>query len=558
MDRLFGAHNMRGFVNVSIRQVSGFFVRAIPLLLGIYLGFTVLTGLFVAPLYDYACKASVQVKSLVLVLPLSLCLIAVLSSEKIQVRLSPFIEERRPLISLAMAFAVVLIQFYLEHACGFTNGWDVEALTARARGIEDLSVYSWYFSRYPNQLFLFGLFCKMTSAARLFDLDPYRVLSICSFLSVDISILLVTSVCGRVFGSFAAVKFQAISSVFIGLSPWVFVPYSDTFGMLFTSLIIWSYVTIGNRYISIFAVTVFAVAGYKVKPTVIFVVLAILAYQCLWLCSNRADSRACFSRKKTKSVVLATSLSSAWRVMLAIGCAGLLALGVVDYVTGEYVPIDDRASADITHYLAMGINPEARGVYSDEENALFSSIQDPAERRQAQLRLWREHLSKLGPSGLIRLLFGKNLTTYADGAFAWKQEGSFFKSVYGNSDFARSIYGINVGESEAQNVSDRSAVFCLVSQAIWVAVLILDSRNCIIWFREGRCQKDGPLGFVVISGFSLLMLSAFLLVFECRARYLFLYSLFYIAIAVSRSTPSLARKKSNCVSIERLCRRCEI
>lgn len=517
-------------------------------MVGIYLGLTVLTVLFVAPFYDYACKASLQVNSLIVVLPFSLCLVAILRSEKIQLRLGSFVDDYGLLISLALAAVIVVVQLYLEQACGFTNGWDVEVLTARARGIEDLSVYSWYLSRYPNQLFLFGFFCKVASLARLFGFDPYRALVFCSFLSVDISILLVTSVCGRIFGSFAAVKFQFVSSIFIGLSPWVFVPYSDTFGMLFTSLIIWSYINLSNRWVSAFAVSLFAVVGYKVKPTVIFVVLAILVFQCLRSCSKRADSHVTFARRGTKTLASATNPSSAWRLILVIGCAGLLASGVVDYVTGDYVSIDDRDSIGMTHYLAMGINPEAKGVYSDEENALSSSIKDPAERKQAQLRLWHEHLSELGPSGLAHLLFGKNLTNYADGSFAWKQEGTFFTSVYGSSAFVQSIFGINGGEHSTLSTPDRSAAFCLISQAIWVAVLVLDVRNCFIWFKRARSQKDGPSELVAIVGFSLLMLSGFLLVFECRARYLFLYSLFYIVIAASCDNPSSARKKSNCIA----------
>lgn len=70
-------------------------------------------------------------------------------------------------------------------------------------------------------------------------------------------------------------------------------------------------------------------------------------------------------------------------------------------------------------------------------------------------------------------------------------------------------------------------------QSIWLAILMLGALNSFEWAKAARGCDGHCVRFVSAMALSLLMLSGFLLVFECRARYLFLYSLFFVAIAVS-------------------------
>ena len=518
-------------------HLLGAAMRMTLLVFGVYLAFTLFSVLGIAPFIDYACKASTQVKSVMVVLPMCLLIIGLVFFLGRKGKAVDTVNGNAHLLRGALFVSLLLAQLYLQWACGFTNGWDVEVLTARARGVVDLSTYAGYLSQNPNQLFLFGLFTKIAAFAKVISVDPYTLLSVVSLASVDVSILLVSEACVKQFGELPAIKFQLISSLLVGLSPWVMVPYSDTFGLLFVSLILWCWVCIPKLIPSAFFISFFTLLGYRVKPTVIFVTLSIAFFGCLSaIMRSRRDANSAFSSSFTKVSFLLCGI--------AVVC-GLLLAGVTSrYVAGSYVDINPNASYGMTHFLAMGINPDARGVYSAEENVLSSGIADPRERKAAQIQLWREHLEDLGPTGLAKLLFQKNLTTYADGTFAWKVEGTFFTSVTGKSTIARSIYGITMDQEEQQSPEfvrgERS--FRLIEQAIWLAVLVLACINCFRAIKHYQSCENSSMPFVAVMALSLLMLSAFLLIFECRARYLFLYSLFYVALAVAE--PCRSRNKS--------------
>ena len=509
-------------------HLLGAAMRMTLLVFGAYLAFTLFSVLGIAPFFDYACKATTQVKSVMVVLPMCLLIIGFVFFLGRKDKAVDTVNGNAHLLRGVLFVSLLLAQLYLQWACGFTNGWDVEVLTARARGVVDLSTYAGYLSQYPNQLFLFGLFTKIAAFAKVISVDPYTLLSVVSLASVDVSILLVSEVCAKQFGELPAIKFQLISSLLVGLSPWVMVPYSDTFGLLFVSLILWCWVCIPKLIPSAFFISFFTLLGYRVKPTAIFVTLSISFFGCLSaIMRSRQDANSAFSSSFTKVSSLLCGI--------AVVC-GLLLAGVTShYVAGSYVDINPNASYGMTHFLAMGINPDARGVYSVEENVLSSGIADPRERKAAQIQLWREHLENLGPTGLAKLLFQKNLTTYADGTFAWKVEGTFFTSVTGKSTIVRSIYGITMDQEEQQSPEfvrgERG--FRLIEQAIWLAVLVLACMNCFRAIKHNQSCEQSSMRFVAVMALSLLMLSAFLLIFECRARYLFLYSLFYVALAVA-------------------------
>lgn len=62
--------------------------------------------------------------------------------------------------------------------------------------------------------------------------------------------------------------------LFIGLSPWMRIPYSDSIGLIFPVLILWMYQKMDNekkKYLKYIMIAVVSFLGYKIKPTVIIV-----------------------------------------------------------------------------------------------------------------------------------------------------------------------------------------------------------------------------------------------------------------------------------------------
>lgn len=473
---------------------------------------------------------------------------------------------RFALLSLGMGLLLFVGQLYLEGSSGFTTGWDAGALTSvgdRAPG--DASWLGSYFSVYPNQLFLYGLFHKLTTLASLIGagVTSYCFLVRCGCLCVTVSIVLASFVCRRLFGDAKALIFQALASLFLGMSGWVLVPYSDAYGMLFTCAALWFYVIPRHRFVRLSGVTAASLLGYMVKPTAIFLLFAIMCLDwvpcvvrtacdgfsaaCARFCVDEKDrvttsAKAVFAEAASESPCAAgaanvpprTFLSRALVAVAPVLLGAVLAVGLGQYVEGNYFELNPNASRGMTHFLAMGLNPETKGCYSSADNEFSSSYADPDERRSAQIGLWKERLVSLGPIGVAKIWFEKNLTNYADGTFSWRDEGSFITGITGDSDAAKSWLGIIEGSTSVDGTALAYGWFC---QIIWLMVLLGCAASALRRARGGAgafANGDAPSAsrVCVVMALALIFLSGFLLVFECRARYLYLFSPYYVVFAI--------------------------
>ena len=97
-------------------------------------------------------------------------------------------------------------------------------------------------------------------------------------------------------------------------------------------------------------------------------------------------------------------------------------------VTRKKLPAEK--SMTITHYLMMGLNSETEGVYSSDDVNYSINIGDKKARQEANIKIIRERLEKMGFNGFAKLVIKKNLSNYNDGTFTWAREGGFYKTVY--------------------------------------------------------------------------------------------------------------------------------
>lgn len=504
--------------------------------LGAYIALTLACVVIVAPFVDYACRHGRVVRYgwLLFLAAFAVCgLLAVVYSRLRRMELGA---RRFAALSLGMGLVLFAAQLYLEKSAGFSTGWDVLELTRVGdRAPSDGILLRSYFSVYPNQLFLFGLFHKIASAASLLgaEVSTYRLLTWCGCLCVTTSIVLTSFVCRRLFGEVRALFFQVFASLFLGMSGWVLVPYSDAYGMLFTCAALWFYVVPRRRASRLSGVVAASLMGYMVKPTVIFVLLAValLDWAPRAVRTVRDDLGA--ARGRTRATSLRAALAKAIGVVVPVLLGAVLAFGLGRYVKGDYVDLDPNASRSMAHFLAMGINPETKGVFSREDNDFSTSIYDPDERQAAQIALWEERLSELGPLGVAKMWFEKNLTNYADGTFAWGNEGNFVMEVTGDSDAVKDWLGIVEGSLD---VPDDAFAYGCCCQVLWFVVLLGCAASA---FRRGSGPAVDASDFrpstnlvCAVMALALIFLSGFLLIFECRARYLFLYSPYFVLLPI--------------------------
>lgn len=508
---------------------------------GLYIAVTIACVVLVAPFIDYPCNRLdiVSYGVPLFLLSLLVCVLAVVAFSRLRDRAN------RPNCFLFTVFGMAILllasQLYIERSAGFIAGWDVNVLTAVGdRMPADTEFITHYFSVYPNQLFLYGLFRKLASLVSVFGLSSYRALVYGGCLCVTTSIVLVTFVCRRLFGEARALFFQFFASLFIGINAWVLVPYSDTYGMLFTCVALWFYVIPRRRPVRLFGVTLASLLGYMVKPTAVFLLFAAVFLGCLPNAirvlskgvRSESDSGGLSVRRGPVSGLSRGIPAAVLAFVAPVFIGAVLAMGIGHLVEDHCLSIDESMSRGVTHFLAMGINPEQKGVYSEEENQLSDSIADPDERRAAQLALWVEHLSELGPNGLVKIWFQKNLANYADGTFAWWQEGGFIQEVTGDSPAVTTLFGVTTEYEDG--ITTAYGWYC---QILWLAVLVGCSASVLRRARDlglNRISNEecSTSRICAVIALALIFLSGFLLIFECRARYLFLYSPYYVLLAI--------------------------
>lgn len=426
---------------------------------------------------------------------------------------------------------LIVLQLFIIAGARFIAGWDVWFIT----NIGDTTQME-YFSRYPNQLFLYGAFTGIAHFLQAFGISNYYLGLIClSSLSVAACVPMTAYIAKRMAGYAVGYGAFVLSAVMCGLSPWIMVPYSDTFGMFFTVFILWCYVCLDKQVQNQdeqtsalagvhvdaridartccrwFLMGLAVVIGYAIKPTVIFVFVAIVVIELIqWFASfaphgsrGSQSSKDPYDLRKTATAIVAC----AFGIVLAFALTSLVKNSTYD--------VDDNAAFSVTHFLMMGANPVSGGVWSVSDVEFSDAANTPEERSKANLVEFKNRVMAMDLPQANMFLLKKLLTNFADGTFAWEIEGDFYTQIIGTNEAVLNFYGISSDASLDNNT------FAPLSQVLWLFVL----AGCILIVLGRR-----PLKAETVIAFTLLMLSAFLMLFEARARYLFLYLPFFIIL----------------------------
>ena len=424
---------------------------------------------------------------------------------------------------VAGGVALLVAQVLLVRGGMFVTAWDVGYVTTvgdRATP-EALSYLADYLSTYPNNA-LPNMVCSLVAAMGApLGITAYASCVVGGCLCVTVSVVACTFAARRVFGERVALAFDLVASLYLGLNAWIFVPYTDAYGMLCPALSLACVACVRDPRLRSALVGLLAAVGYAIKPTAIFMALACVAllmpHAAAALPGMRGRMRGMSFREVMRGLVRARAVQAA--------CCGLLAfamgMGVCSAATaafGRELGTDPSRAKGIPHYLMMGANASAMGGFCGEDVAFTESFDDPAERNAANLSEWASRMREMGPLGVGKLAVRKTLTNFADGTFAWEHEGGFYRSVRGGNEAVKAWYGI--GEKGASATS--GLPYELLCQATWLLVLV----GCTVAPRDGGPFTERAMRL------ALLMLAVFLMVFEARARYLFLFAPYFVLLGV--------------------------
>ena len=499
---------------------------------------------------------------------------------------------------IAGSLVLLALQMLVVYGARFTTGWDVRVLMTSAQDVADIVPY---LDVYPNNEFIYSLFTGLDALGSLVGIGRYGVLTVVSCVLVNVSLVFMALVARRLFGTRVAVCSHVVASVLIGLSPWILVPYSDTYSILMPIMALWFYTCVDHRCARAFGCGFCSIIGYFIKPTSIFVLMAVAFVEAVcWMAqrvSARRQSRAAGETGAAPDAVAAAAAAagvapapvagpsgavasavatadgpSRRRNTLSIACAvvvaAVLAFGIKAASTAWLPPLNEDAALSMTHFLMMGAAENTGGMWNGDDIAASTAIADPAERTRMNIDKFVERVTTRTPLENARFYGKKILSTFDDGTFSWKEEGtSFFLGSYGRIPALQRYFGI------PDLNPDAGFAFQAVSQTIWYAVL---AGVALCAFAGRRCgggslspnadavsAPSRPAGdgqtlrlrkAEVVALLCLIAIALFLTIFECRGRYLILYVPFFVMLGTAgwlRAVAALRTRPHSRAAVQR-------
>lgn len=391
----------------------------------------------------------------------------------------------------------------------FKTGWDAQTVegTAHMIALGDWdAAQSKYFSYYPNNIFLTFIFSLVIRLGGMLGISNY-------YFCIIIFQCFLFAITGYFLYASAEILLNVrwaltvwILYVFLtGLSPWVVIPYSDATGILFPTLLLYLYLKIRRgKYVEIYILlmALLSYIGYKIKPQAAIVGIATFLFAVGTFRKEWLDNWG---------VILKRILGGG--IGLVLG-----ALIVTGGVKATHLEVDEELTCGIPHFLMLGFNEEYGGVINIVDQEFSFSFDNAEERNSENLRVLGERLKEQGLSGVLHLWTRKTLTNFADGTFAWWQEGGFY-----SEEMYDGIYGIRAALTDYYyEGGSRHEGFKNSVQTLWMGTLLLALLAVL--------NRKKVIGLEVLQ-LSVIGIIVFETLFEARARYLFIYAPVFILLA---------------------------
>lgn len=417
--------------------------------------------------------------------------------------ISGFLNRHFTVILAGCGLLLLLLELGLSYLIYFQTGWDVSIVTgmaakiAHGEGIGDF----YYYSQYVNNIVVTYLLSLVWKISILLGMEgrAYYLCIAAGCTAVTLAGEFTALSIRKATGSGAAgLAGFGILTVTAGLSPWITVPYTDVYSILFPALTFYLYIS--ARLAKKNALWLWLGAGlagglgYLIKPSAGIVLIAVVLLELWRLATGEAGKRK----------------QSLW-ALGAVLCAMVLTLGMKRYMTYAVgCELKEDLRFTFAHYLMLGLNGETKGSYSSEDYGFSSSFDTVEERKNANLQEACRRLKEYGPAGYADFLMRKLLLNYNDGTFSWWMEGGFHGKDPGHTPSAlqEQIRNLFYGDREGY------PVYATIAQGIWL--MVLTALAGMILPEKGKRAVGQDVVML-----SLIGIFFFVMLFEARARYLF-------------------------------------
>lgn len=431
-----------------------------------------------------------------------------------------------PLRAMTISMSIIIVlQMLIAREVYTPIGWDSGYLVTIAGNLGPgwVKEQDLYLTWYPNNItltFIFKVFYKLVGSVVS---NAWLACVILSILAVDTGIVFISLTAKKIFGLkayYIALWFCILSAAF---NPMNTVPYSDTMAFPFTAGFLYAVsviLTSKNKLIkSLFSFLAGAILimGYFIKPTVLIVGIASLICICIYIRKPKFNQLVSF-----------------------ILCASLLAAGAASGVLINklarpfvYVNVPTKQEqydleVPMTHFIMMGLNENPDGYYGyfPEDSANTRSILGKAEKTEYHKEVIKQRLSDFGVSGFLKHCVNKAVWISTDGTFYYGGEGHF----HGNIPQKQNGIGGFLQNFTYTDTNIYQKYFANYMQAVWLLAAVGMALN-IFNKRKNCTEPQNTLRF--IAQLSLIGLITFLMLFEARSRYIFLYLPYFVLLAAT-------------------------
>lgn len=476
---------------ISVMKIKNYFNVLIKIIYSLFFIFTVILNMFSKD-FIYANKSNiVQNNYLYLILGILyfifIFIISIFISKKIKFKIVK--------ISLLLLFLIVSIISGIGYF--FPNNHDPFVIQRGADLIANnlTIIHEEYYSFWPNNLSLLSLTTLIFTIIKNIGLYEYRHLILvsinCIFLMLSIILIDRVLMKLKIEESFRIFSLLLTTSLFI-LLPWRIVFYNDIIAMLLVLILINLFLSYIVKFDNKFLIIAFFLIPFFVKMKAHIGIVAI-AMSIILVIYYREK----FDLKKIVLVAIAFVLGT-----------------IINTKLIEIVPVnvDKERNFSITHYLMMGLNDKSMGIYSIEDTNMTILTLSKEERVNMNLSVAYERVKRLGVSGLLDLYVKKNFSNYNDGMFSWEFDTNVHaENINTNDNFIQKL---------SKNIYYPKGVYYFyyesIIQSIWLSILLF---NGLSFNKSNDIENEEEMSLLFMK-LIILGISLYLILFECRARYL--------------------------------------
>lgn len=468
-------------------------------------------------------------KTLLLYVAVGACLLAVVF---FFIRKIPYTRRSAAIfVVLTFAFSVAfyIINVNISKSIAFYGGWDCGMVANSARWIYEGGElgYDDYYTIFSNNIPVTWVLYKLYSISASMTGYPYNPEFIwiqyqCVLLSVAVLCSALTAlIISRNIG-ISAITLGFIS-LFLGLSPWKTVPYTDGCSIVFPILLLFLYSLFRKSKrrwcgcVLWFLIMLTGCLGGIMKATCYVTLIAIVAVDFYWMITDEVS-------------IIVKLKKTGCKLLLLVLAFFLASLGKQEMYRELDYHYDSAMESGWSNFMYDGLNEETTGACSDGGLELVRAYagQPKEVRVRKEMEGIRQRIQERGFSGTLFFWLRKQVMSFNDGTFSWHQEGFFHAWDYPeltNSKWKaplRSFYWL-----EGENY----ILFTTVSQLLWFFVLVGMILEAYFLLSNGISAlknhelKDSTvsdslcLSTVMVLTFIGMFL--FIMLFEARARYLY-------------------------------------